>query len=532
MGSSPVKDVEVQKLRRALSDIAALSSLPAIWADADERQIAESLAEAVVRVMDLDAIRLSLQSRSGEVIEIERCSSGAPAGLGELLDGVFPAGDRTPGAPRELLPGGRWRALCVGVGVTAESRLYAVSGRDGFPSQAERLTLVMVANQAAVALQRAAAEQALRAQTEALNRERDAVAALNRSLSNERDKLRLLFEQAPGFMAVLRGPHHIFDLCNESYFRLFGRRDFLGQSVRQAFPELAGQGFFERLDEAYATGIPHMSTGAPIDLQRTPGGPMERRYLDFIYQPVFDEQARVIGIFAEGHDVTEQIQAAAHRQLLVNELNHRVKNTLATVQSMAHQTLRGAASLADAQGMLTARLVSLSNAHNVLTRENWSGADISEIVAEALRPHDDPRSPRVLAQGPPIRLDARSALALSMALHELATNAAKYGALSNDTGVVRIDWSADPPAHVILAWRESGGPPVLAPPARRGFGSRLLQSGLSVELGAAAEIVYAPPGLVCTMRAPTAAPLAAPDGPDAPSDRPAADRSPAPEPAA
>jgi two-component sensor histidine kinase len=303
-------------------------------------------------------------------------------------------------------------------------------------------------------------------------------------------------------MAVLRGPTHVFELCNQSYIRLIGEREVLGRSAHEVLPELEGQGFFDLLADVYTSGTPHVSVAAPIDLHRTPGGQLERRYLDFIYQPIFDAEGRVTAIFAEGHDVTEEKRAAEHRQFLVNELNHRVKNTLATVQSMAHQTLRGLGSVREEKALLTARLVALSNAHNVLTREDWTGAGLAEVVADSVRPHDDPQEPRVTADGPDLRLDARAALALSMALHELATNAVKYGALSNDTGRVAIHWRRAGQGAVAIEWRESGGPRIDAPPPRQGFGSRLLKTGLAIEMGAAAELHYAPDGLVCRIVAP------------------------------
>ena len=187
----------------------------------------------------------------------------------------------------------------------------------------------MSANQAAVAWQRARAERALRLQTEALNRERDAVAALNRTLSGERDRLRQLFAQAPGFMAIMHGPQHVFELCNESYFRLIGDRDVLGRTVREVFPELEGQRFFEILDDTYATGKPYVTTGAPIDLLRTKGLPLERRYLDFIYQPIFTDQQQVIGIFAQGHDVTERVYG--QKQLALSEQALRLATEAADI---------------------------------------------------------------------------------------------------------------------------------------------------------------------------------------------------------
>jgi len=196
-------------------------------------------------------------------------------------------------------------------------------------------------------------------------------------------------------------------------------------------------------------------------------------------------------------------QAGERQRLLINELNHRVKNTLATIQSLAHQTLRDGIVTREARERLTERLLALSTAHNVLTRENWKSADLGEIAREALRPYDDPLGARIAISGPTARLAPNVALALSMALHELATNAVKYGALSSPDGRVTVKWRPDRAgAAMTLDWRETGGPPV-TPPVAKGFGSRLL-SGLTGELGGAAEVVYAPGGVTCRLRAPVA----------------------------
>ncbi|WP_247438659.1 GAF domain-containing protein [Bradyrhizobium sp. 44] len=319
-----VDDRELQALRRALSDMAALSSLPAMWVNADEERIGASLADALMRVLDLNGVRVSFATEPGKTLEVNRLPDN---GLAELLQATFPAPGA--GASCDLSPHGGLRAFCTAIGLTGAGRLDAVSARRSFPSQAEHLALTMAANQVAIALQRARAERALRTETDALNRERHAVNVLNRKLGSERDKLQRLFEQAPGFMAVMRGPEHIFELCNQSYFRLIGDRDILGRPVRSAFPELEGQGFFEALDTAYTTGAPYVSTAAAIDLQREPSGPLERRYLDFIYQPIFDENGEITGIFAEGHDVTKQIQGQA--QLAFNEESIRLATSAADV---------------------------------------------------------------------------------------------------------------------------------------------------------------------------------------------------------
>ncbi|MFC4173489.1 CHASE domain-containing protein [Microvirga sp. GCM10011540] len=211
---------------------------------------------------------------------------------------------------------------------------------------------------------------------------------------------------------------------------------------------------------------------------------------------------RVVGIH---QDVTERKRWEEHQVLLVNELNHRVKNTLATVQSIATQTLRNAPTTKEAKNALEGRLLALSRAHDVLTRENWEGAELREIAAQALEPYSSRGEDRLHLKGPKVRLPPRMALALAMVLQELATNAVKYGALSNSTGEIRITWKGDgkPPARLHLQWEESGGPPVQAP-TRRGFGTRLIERSLAQELDGEVRIEFAATGVTCTVNAPIA----------------------------
>ena len=194
--------------------------------------------------------------------------------------------------------------------------------------------------------------------------------------------------------------------------------------------------------------------------------------------------------------------AADHQRLLIDELNHRVKNTLATVQSIAMQTLRSADSTEDANDALENRLLALSRAHDVLTRQNWDGADLSEVVTQAVAPFRDRDGHRFRCAGPEVRLNPRMSLAAAMALQELATNAVKYGALSNATGFVTIAWSlAQGAQRLSFTWREEGGPPVAAP-SRRGFGSRLIERSLARELDGTVDIAFEPTGVVCRIVAP------------------------------
>jgi PAS domain S-box-containing protein len=209
---------------------------------------------------------------------------------------------------------------------------------------------------------------------------------------------------------------------------------------------------------------------------------------------------RVLGVLL---DISERKRAEERQQLLVNELNHRVKNTLATVQSIASQTLRNAVTPEDAQRAFESRLIALSRAHDVLTREKWEGASLYEVVAQALEPYSDRGEDRLHLSGPHVRLAPRTALALAMAVQELATNAAKYGALSGTTGEIAITWNveAGEPAVLRLRWEERGGPPV-EPPARRGFGSKLIERSLAHELQGTVRIEFARTGVVCTLEAP------------------------------
>jgi len=212
---------------------------------------------------------------------------------------------------------------------------------------------------------------------------------------------------------------------------------------------------------------------------------------------------RVVGIH---QDITERKRWEEHQMLLINELNHRVKNTLATVQSIAGQTLRSASSMEQVREDLEGRLFALSRVHNVLTRESWEGASLREVVEQAVEPYRRSDDDRFHVAGEDVRLSPRMALAIALALQELTTNAVKYGALSNATGMVRITWrisGAPARRRLVLRWEEAGGPAV-DPPRRRGFGSRLIERSFAMELGGQATIEFLPEGVRCTVDAPLA----------------------------
>ncbi len=325
-----------------------------------------------------------------------------------------------------------------------------------------------------------------------------------RSNRAERQRLESMFAQAPGFMAMLAGPQHTFRLANAAYKRLIGDREVSGLTVKEALPELEGQGFYELLDRVYETGEPFVGHQQPLLIRRRPGGEIEQAYVDFIYQPVRDSEGSVTGIFAEGYDVTEQKLAQEQQTLLINELNHRVKNTLAIVQGLAQQSFKTGVATPVARRAFDARLRALASAHDLLTRQNWIEAEISQILSSAVEVTAGSAAQRVTCEGPEIILPPQTAVSLAMAIHELSTNAIKYGALSNDSGSVSVAWNvkseADRP-QVHFEWRESGGPRV-AEPERTGFGTRLIRHGLAAELDGIIDLDFAPEGLRCTIDAP------------------------------
>ena len=462
-----------------------------------------------------------------------------------------------------------------------------------------------------------------------------AVQATNLSLAGETKQLRQLFEQAPGFVAVLSGPQHEFILANAAYRQLVGHRDVIGKTLAEALPEVIDQGFANLLDQVMASGEPFIGSAASVVLQSKPDAPPEERFLDFIYQPITGPDGKASGVFVQGHDVTEQVratvalreseerfrlvadsapvmlwmgdqvgkcvylnrmqreywgvapedisgfnwgetihpddvegvtavamaamgkhepftvearyrrsdgvyrrlltdaqprmgaageflgmigvnldltearQAEEHQQLLINELNHRVKNTLAIVQALAMQSFGDNVDPAAARKTFDARLNALSAAHNLLTAQNWESAGLLETIRASVAATAGANASRVSLEGPDIVLAPQTAVSLAMAIHELCTNAIKYGALSSEQGKVDVRWvteaAGDGLTSLTINWVESGGPPVVKPD-RRGFGTRLIERGLSSELRSTVTLDFAPEGLRCTIEAKLQAP--------------------------
>ena len=207
-------------------------------------------------------------------------------------------------------------------------------------------------------------------------------------------------------------------------------------------------------------------------------------------------ERKPVSIVGASRDLTERKQAEELQRLLLNELNHRIKNTLATIQAIAAQTLRNARDLPSAKEALERRIRSMAQAHDLLTLRAWTGASLTDVVVRAL---DAFPPAQVKMSGSALDVSPRHALTLSLALHELATNATKYGALSHPDGLVNVTWGVRE-GMLHLDWQESGGPPV-APPTQRGFGSRLLEELIGSDLGGGVTLNYDVSGVRCGITA-------------------------------
>ena len=319
----------------------------------------------------------------------------------------------------------------------------------------------------------------------------------------EAANFRRLFQQAPGLIVVLNGPDHVFSFANDASNQFFGGRELLGRPLREALPEITGQGFVELLDEVYRTGQPRRGASNRMILQDSPSAPQRETFIDFTFTPIFDDDGATTGIIAQGADRTSDVVAQQRQRMLLDELNHRVKNTLATVQSIAKQTLRANRDPDSARSSFENRIMALSHAHDLLSRSNWDGADLQAIADREFAPFGPER---FRIRGPSVHLAPRQALALGMVLHELTSNAARYGALSAPTGQVEFNWQLDTPdgktePWLNISWRETGGP-IVSEPRHKGFGSRLIGLSVGGELSGRAELSYDPAGLRCQMSIP------------------------------
>jgi len=297
-----------------------------------------------------------------------------------------------------------------------------------------------------------------------------------------------------------RQPGNPIIFANDSFLSLTGytREEVLGESFNFLMAHAADA---EALAKIEAEFQGKSDGGSEIRYRRKDGSEF---WAALFISPVRSEDGDIVQYFASFVDLTALKEEQAHSRELIDELNHRVKNTLATVQSIVWQAFRTAPDAKAIQGAIEARLVALSRSHDLLNSKNWKSAGLLDLLNDALEPFVDGRAERIMITGENIGFPPQAALALSVAFNELATNAVKYGALSNDSGSILIEWMINPTAEgrrVNLHWLEKDGPLVI-PPSRKGFGSRVIEHGLTDELGGTVHLDYQPSGLICTMSIP------------------------------
>ena len=297
-------------------------------------------------------------------------------------------------------------------------------------------------------------------------------------------------------------PDNPIIFANDSFLSLTGydREEVLGKSFNFFMAHGADAEALTRIKNQFEGA----SDGGTEVLYRRKDG--SEFWTGLFISPVRDGHGEIVQYFASFVDLSLYKENEAKSKLLIDELNHRVKNTLATVQSIVWQAMRTAPDSKLVQQAIESRLFALSRSHDLLTRENWVSAGLADIVHDALEPFGitNGRGERIVVKGENIPFSPKSALALGIVFNELATNAMKYGALSNEAGSILIEWITEPTptgARLILHWQEKGGPPV-ATPSHIGFGSRVIERSLDHELEGTVSLDYRPDGLVCAMTIP------------------------------
>lgn len=319
------------------------------------------------------------------------------------------------------------------------------------------------------------------------------------ALRKSEERLRVMIEHSPYGLLAVNADGRIA-LVNAQAERLLGyaSEELLGSTIDRLIPERF-RGRHATFQAGYAVNPTARPMGAGRDLSclRKDGSEIP---VEIGLGPMLTPEGEFVLVSLV--DITERKKAEQHRSMLVRELNHRVKNTLAMVQSIATQTFRE--SDAGATEAFHARLMALASANDILVRENWEGADLRDVIRQAATLHSGDDASRFAIDGPSVKLNPRATLSLAMALHELCTNAVKYGALSNPDGRITISWrtaSEAGPSRLQIRYEESGGPPV-EKPTRQGFGTRLIQRLLASDLDADVALDYPPSGVVCTISAP------------------------------
>ena len=340
-----------------------------------------------------------------------------------------------------------------------------------------------------------------------------AVAACLREVTNEQrflnqiaeseDRIRRVFDVAPLHIATTEGPDHVVTYLNPAAARPVGGMWLVGKSFRKAMPEYDEQGFFADWDHVYKTGEPLRMPETYSETTHPETGEVYRAWHSQWLEPLRDADGHVTGVTTFSYDITDMVEAreaarASEREktLLLAELQHRVKNSLATIRAISRLLLSGSEYAETYQSRLSNRLEAMSRTHDLLFGEKIVSASIGSLLEVQAAPYQTAENPRIHVNGPDCSLSAEEATSVGMALHELLTNAAKYGALSVPEGHIEITCERDSATHCQkLIWREMNGPPVEEPDGKEGFGSIVIQRLLASTLDAEVDMEFHADGL-------------------------------------
>lgn len=288
--------------------------------------------------------------------------------------------------------------------------------------------------------------------------------------------------------AVVWGPEFT-TIHNDAFLPILGKKP---AAIGQSFADIWSEAWDEIgpiAAKAYA-GTSTFIENHPLRINRN--GYDELAHFTFCYSPIRDDDGNIAGMIDTVMETTEVVRGMRAQDILRRELVHRVKNTMAVASAVVSASIRHATSLEMARETITKRIEALGKIQNLLSLSD-DGVEIGDVVMDALGPHLD-SCERAVISGPAVLLSAEQAMGLSLAMYELATNAAKYGALSEGGGRILVDWAVEPGKRFTFTWQETGGPPV-SPPSRTGFGSRLTKRIVAAYFFGKAEARYEVDGL-------------------------------------
>jgi PAS domain S-box-containing protein len=493
----------------------ARATVVAVTDLSDERRAADALRESELRFRTLaEAVPQIVWSAAPEgAIDYVNPRFAEFTGLAVPSEAA-PGGAATHPEDRDQARSAWTRALASGEPFVSEYRLRGAAGEwrwfsaQALPAREPGGRITRWIGAATDVTDLIAARFALENQVMAEAAARQAAVAAAEALAASEERFRRFAEASPDVLWIADGPGRRYDYVSPAFERIWGasRGDLLANPGLWAASIHAEDR--ARVAEARGEGgdAPFAGFDCEYRILRADG---QERWIREIGFPVLDAAGRLARRGGFARDVTAAKHAEERQTLLIAELNHRVKNTLATVQSLALQTARGLATPSDPLrrflAEFQARLLALSRAHDILTVRTWSGAMLDEVVAAAVSPWrpDEPgaRTRIEVAGGPSVWLPPKAVLGLSLGLHELATNALKHGSLTVPTGRVSLSWTSEPEQGVRLHWVERGGPPP-KPPEHQGFGTRLLQRGLPGELGpgSTVAVTFLPEGFEAEIR--------------------------------